>query len=125
MKKLLIVAAGLAFAAPALAQQAQTPPNSLPPAWTPLPEQSIPSANRNGIRDFVVSADDLVFLYGANGRWYRVTLNGPCFNIKQRPTIGYQTTATGTFDNSSALLVNGKRCDVQSVVDAPEGPLRR
>lgn len=121
MKKSLLALAGAAFSVPAISQ----PPSALPPYWSPPPEQSIPAANRDGIRDAVPSAEDLLFLYGRTGRWYRVALKDPCLSVKAKQVLRYQTGPAGDLDKDGAVLVNGKRCAIQSIVDAPEGPLRR
>ncbi len=116
---LAIAAATLATAVPAMA----APPVS--GQARAQPEARIPFVSFRTIRNFQPQGDDVVFME-AQGRWYRATLHGPCFNLRRALRIGLDTRFSGNaLDNTSSLIVDGERCRIQSLVLAEGPPPRR
>jgi hypothetical protein len=118
MKHWILIVAGLAGAAPALA----APPTEASPLRAE--EARIPFAQFGRIRTFRTAGEDVIYLQDQSRRWYRATLNGPCIGIERAISIGVDQRYSSTFDNSSVLIVEGQRCSILSLVRSAEPPRR-
>jgi len=84
-------------------------------------EAEIAYANRDGIVEWEVAGDNLLYVHALTGGWYRVRTMGRCSRLRTAVTLGFATSALGQLDRHSAIIVRGHRCPVVSVVRA-EGP---
>jgi hypothetical protein len=108
--------AGLLLATAASLSCAADEPVPPPPAA----EVRIPFAKTN-IWNWQVVDDKTVLIQDQSRRWYKATLFGTCFNLPFANKIGFDSSPGGTFDKFSAILVQGRRCQLSSLVktDAP------
>jgi len=90
------------------------------PAPPAAPEVQIPFAKTN-IWNWQVVDDRTVLIQDQGRRWYKATLFGNCINLAFANKIGFDSNPSGTFDKFSAILVQGQRCPLSSLVktDAP------
>jgi hypothetical protein len=117
-KLILALAAGAFLAAPGIAR----PDPSPPPTGA---EVSIPFANmRGGIRGFHTEDDDTVYVQDRQRNWYRAEIAGACIALPWAMRIAIDTRGSSYFDRSSALLVEGDRCQLISLTRS-ERPTRR
>jgi hypothetical protein len=87
-----------------------------------LREARIPFVNHGGIRDFRPAGRDVVYLQDRGRQWYRAELMGPCLGLPFARAIGVRTHGS-SLDRFGALLVEGQRCHLQSLV-AVQAPQR-
>jgi Family of unknown function (DUF6491) len=106
-----LVLAGVLFAAGASSSDAGGDP--VPPA--PAAEVQIPFAKTN-IWNWQVIDNSTVLIQDQSRRWYKATLFGTCTNLPFANRIGFDSSPGGTFDKFSALLVQGQRCPLASLV---------
>jgi hypothetical protein len=98
--------------------------SAAPPPAAPGAEASIPFVRFGGIQDFEARGDDIVYLQDRSRRWYRAQLNGPCLDLGWATAIGIDTHGSPTFDRFSALIVEGRRCPIQSLTLSGPPPKR-
>ncbi|HEU4967766.1 DUF6491 family protein [Sphingomonas sp.] len=111
MRKILIIAAALIAAAPALAQTDKAEPQA-----------SIPFVNHGGVRDFDVVDNDTLYIEDQHRHWYRAELMGYCPDLGFARAIGFETRGPDTLDRFSTLIVRGQRCPVKSLVESGPPP---
>lgn len=115
---ILALATGAALAGPAAAKPRTPPPIT-------GEETEIPFANlRGGIRSFHADDRDTVYLQDRRRDWYRAEVAGACIGLPWARAIGIDTRFGSTFQRGSALIVEGDRCVVTSLVRS-EKPERR
>ena len=90
-------------------------------ATVPSEETEIPYANRDGIVEWEVAGDDLLYVHALTGGWYRVRTLGRCNRLKTAVALGFETSPMGQLDRHSAIRAGGHRCPIVSVVRA-DGP---
>lgn len=89
------------------------------PAERPLGvEASIPFANSIGIRNFRAESNDVLMIEDNSGRWYRAEMFAPCIGLNFAEHIGFETRGTNSFDKFSQIVVEGRTCQVKSLVTA-------
>jgi hypothetical protein len=121
MKNLILaLAAAATLAAPAAA--APGPEAQARPAIGS--EARIPFVNFRTVRSFYAPSDEVVFLQDRSRNWYRAQLIGNCFGLRWANRIGFDTRGSSTLDRFSAILVEGERCQLQSLTRS-EKPERR
>ena len=91
------------------------------PATAPAPEVQIPFAKTN-IWNWQVVDDKTVLIQDQGRRWYKATLFGNCINLGFANKIGFDSSPSGTFDKFSAILVEGRRCPLSSLVKTEAPP---
>lgn len=92
-----------------------------PPA-TPAPQEArIPFAKKN-IWNWRVVDDRTVLIQDLGRKWYKATLLGPCINLTFAQRVGFDAGPTDTFDRFSAILVQGRRCPLVSLVGTAAPP---
>jgi hypothetical protein len=111
MKFILLLAA----AVPAMASPARAPAGE---------EARIPFVNFGGIRNFEANEDDVVYLEDRRRNWYRAEVIGPCLGLRWAHRIGVDTHGSSSFDRFSALIVDGDRCQLTSLVRSEKPPKR-
>ena len=115
----MLKAAGLGIAV-ILAGSASTPA-----AETASGETTIPFIRSSGILDFRYGAEDLVYIHGSGGQWYRVQTMGPCPRLLTANSLGFQTNGPDQLDRFSTILAEGMRCPVQSITRSEEPPKKQ
>lgn len=93
------------------------------PAQATAPEigrevKRIPSAANGGISDWERGEDGSTVYLRASGRWYRVTLSGPCIDFATSPRLLFRTHSDGSFDRFSTIAVANqphRTCGVETI----------
>lgn len=113
----LITFAAATFATPALARKR-------PPAPIELgKETSIPFVRSIGLYNFEADGDKGVWLQDQRRNWYYATISGICTGLPYSTQIGVDTRFSGSsLDRTGALLVDGQRCHLDSVVTSAGPP---
>jgi hypothetical protein len=90
---------------------------------TTAKETVIPFVASQGVLDWQAAAsDDALYVRGYDGRWYFVRTMGPCPRVRDALSLGFATSALGQLDRHGAILAQGWRCPVDSVVVAAAPP---
>jgi hypothetical protein len=108
-----------ALAAAALAAGLTAPLIAQPAAHEP--EARIAFVNHGGIRNFRPAGRETVYLQDRGRQWYRAELMGPCPGLPWAIALGVEPRGTSSLDRFGALIVDGQRCQLHSLVrvDAP------
>lgn len=88
-------------------------------------EASIPFANHRGIDNFETDGDDGIWLQDIRDRWYYGKIIGPCIGLNFATAIGYETRGTSSFDKFGAILVDGQKCQLESLVTSNKPPSKK
>ena len=83
-------------------------------------EARIPFADTTGIRNFRAENDHALYIEGQTGRWYYAETMGPCTGHNFANKIGFITKGTGTLDKFGQILVDGRTCQLKSLVAAED-----
>ncbi|WP_337828587.1 DUF6491 family protein [Pseudonocardia sp. TMWB2A] len=121
MKYPLSLLAFAVLAVPATAQNTK-PTHSWPQLGV---EASIPFANHRGVRNFEPDGDDGIWLQDMRDRWYYGKIIGPCTGLNFATAIGYETRGTSSLDKFSAILVDGQKCQLESLVTSDKPPSKK
>jgi hypothetical protein len=106
----------------ALAGAASAKP-SAPHVWPELGvETSIAFPNHGTIRNFEADGERGIWLEDQQRRWYYARFTGSCYGLNFVQAIGFDTRGSARFDRYAAILVEGDRCPIESLVTA-EKPL--
>jgi hypothetical protein len=110
----LITAGVAAAAAPAFAKERNG-------------ETVIPFMSSLSAVEWKAASDDSLYLRGPRGEWYFIRTMNRCSRLRSSPGIGFQTSALGQLDRHGAIVVQGVRCPVESIVrsDGPPGKARK
>jgi hypothetical protein len=111
MRKILIFAAALVAASPALAE-----------THAAEPQASIPFVNHGGVRNFEAVDSDTLYIEDQHRHWYRAELMGYCPDLGFAQTIGFETRGPDTLDRYGTLIVRGQRCLLKSLVESGPPP---
>ena len=96
-----------------------------PAAAEKAPEETaIPFINSISNVEWKAASNDSLYLRGGNGDWYFVRTANRCTRLRAAHGIGFQTSRGGQLDRYGAILVQGMRCPVASIVRS-EGPPRK
>ena len=79
-------------------------------------EAQILFANQGGIQDWRAHDDEGLYVRDRNGQWYYASLFSTCFGLSTANGIGFVTTPGGGFDRFSAIMVEGNKCPVVSLL---------
>ncbi|HEX8620637.1 MAG TPA: DUF6491 family protein [Allosphingosinicella sp.] len=90
-------------------------------------ETVIPFVDSLSNIEWKAASDDSLWLRGGKGEWYFVRTMNRCNRLRTAHGIGFQTSALGQLDRHGAIMVQGVRCPVASIVpsDGPPKKLRR
>lgn len=91
-----------------------------PPA--PGKDARIPFADSHGIRDYQPDGEEAMWIEDMRGRWYRAEFLGPCRDLPYSHAIAFVTRGNGTLDKFGAVLVEGRRCQLNSLKTAAQPP---
>ena len=108
------VTCALLSAAPGLAAKAAPSPAGS--------EASIAFPNHGGIYDWQAIDRETLYVQDSARRWYLAKLLGPCLDLEFAQGVGFISSGNDVFDRFSSVLVNGQRCQVQSLVRSAPPP---
>jgi hypothetical protein len=84
-------------------------------------EASIPFVNSISNLEWEAASDDSLYVRGGKGEWYFVRTSNRCTRLQVARAIGFHTSALGQLDRHGAIMVQGVRCPVASIVRS-DGP---
>lgn len=87
-------------------------------------ETQIVFPTQGAIRNFEPDGNDGLWLEDRQRRWYYAEIAGDCQELNFAQAIGFDTRGALWLDRFSAILVNGERCLISSLMTA-EKPLPR
>ena len=93
-------------------------------AKEPGGETVIPFMSSLNSVEWKAASDDSLYLRGPRGDWYFIRTMNRCSRLRSSPGIGFQTSALDQLDRHGAILVQGVRCPVESIVRS-DGPPRK
>jgi hypothetical protein len=111
LAKTLLAGLAIGAAAPVLAADAPK-------------EARINFVDHGGIRDWRIVDRDTLLIRGRGNQWYRAELFAPAWGLDFARTIGFDTGSGGTLDRFSAVIVEGRRYPLRSLVEV-DAPTRR
>ncbi len=85
-------------------------------------ETAIPFVRSNGILEWRAAGDEALYIQGNSGGWYFVRTMSPCTRLKTAITLGFITSAGDQLDRYGAILAEGQRCPIKSVVRSGPPP---
>lgn len=113
--------AGLALGVAAVSASA-----AAEPAPAPAPQEArIPFVDHGGIRDWRAADGDTLYVQDAHRRWYRAELMHRATGLPFALAIGFDTGAVGSLDRFSAIVVDGQRIPLRSLVRVDGPPPKR
>jgi len=114
-----------AFLLALAAASALAAPLSASPAPAPRPDEvSIPFVRFGGIWNFEARGEDTLYIQDRSRNWYKAELFGPCTGLDFAQRIGVDTRFGTSFDRFSTILVDGRRCPLQSVTRSGPPPAK-
>lgn len=90
-------------------------------AESPAGETTIPFINSLSNVEWKAASDNSLYLRGPKGDWYLVRTTNRCTRLLAARAIGFHA-AMNQLDRHSAILVQGQRCPVASIVRSGEPP---
>ncbi|HEX8222952.1 MAG TPA: DUF6491 family protein [Allosphingosinicella sp.] len=90
-------------------------------AETSPAETVIPFVSSIRAIEWKAASDDSLYVRGGKGEWYFVRTSNRCSRLRQALAIGFRTSALDQLDRHGAIMVQGVRCPVASIVRS-EGP---
>jgi hypothetical protein len=87
-------------------------------------ETAIPFINSLSSVEWKAVSDQAAYVRGGNGDWYLVRTTNRCTRLRAALALGFDTSALNQLDRHGALLVQGQRCPVASVVRSDPPPKR-
>jgi hypothetical protein len=118
MKRILMitVAALPLFALPLLAAEADQRAK----------EASISFADMGGIQNWQADGEKAIYIQGRrNSEWYHATLMSPCIGLNFTDQIGFDIEPSGEFNKFGAIVVDGRKCPVTSLVKSAPPPKKK
>ena len=88
----------------------------------PAGETAIPYVSSSRVIEWRVVADNALYIRGSNGDWYFVRTSNRCTRLHAATSLGFVTSALDQLDRFGAILAQGQRCPVASVVRAAPPP---
>jgi hypothetical protein len=93
-------------------------------AGTAPEETAIPFINSISNVEWKAASNDSLYVRGGKGEWYFVRTANRCNRLRAAHGIGFQTSALGQLDRHGAIMVQGVRCPVASIVPS-DGPPKK
>ena len=87
-------------------------------------ETVIPFINSLSNVEWKAASNDSLYVRGPKGDWYFVRTTNRCTRLRAAHGIGFQTSRGGQLDRHGAIMVQGIRCPVASIVRS-DGPPRK
>ncbi len=85
-------------------------------------ETAIPFVRTNGILEWRAAGEEALYIRSNSGGWYFVRTMSPCTRLKTAITLGFITSAGDQLDRYGAILAEGQRCPIESVVRSEPPP---
>lgn len=92
---------------------------------TAATETVIPFVNSIREVEWKPASHDSLYVRGGRGEWYFVRTSNRCTRLLVARGIGFQTSALGQLDRHGAIMVQGVRCPVASIVRSDGPPPRK
>ncbi len=86
---------------------------------------TIPFPDKGGIDSWHADSDSVLYLKSRGGDWYRAELLGACTGLSFAAAIGYEAEPNGTFDSTSAILVDNQRCPLTKLEKSAGPPPKK
>jgi hypothetical protein len=94
---------------------------SAPPPATDLGRETrIPRIS--GFLDYIPDPKKGVYIRGDTGKWYYARAEQPCPRLRTTANLHFVGTVQNSLDRYSAIIVEGWRCQLTSVVESPAPP---
>lgn len=87
-------------------------------------ETAIPFVNSMSHIEWKAASSDSLWVRGGRGEWYFIRTANRCTRLQTARAIGFHTSALGQLDRHGAIMVQGVRCPVASIVRS-DGPPRK
>ena len=87
-------------------------------------ETVIPFINSLSNVEWKAASNDSLYVRGGNGDWYFIRTANRCTRLRAANGIGFQTSRLGQLDRHGAIMVQGVRCPVASIVRS-DGPPKK
>jgi len=87
-------------------------------------EVAIPFISSMSNVEWKAASDDSLYLRGPRGDWYFIRTTNRCTRLNTTLAIGFHTSALGQLDRHGAILAQGQRCPVASIVRS-DGPPKK
>ena len=87
-------------------------------------ETVIPFVNSLSNVEWKAASNDSLYIRGGKGEWYFVRTANRCDRLRAANGIGFQTSRLGQLDRRGAIMVQGVRCPVASIVPS-DGPPKK
>jgi hypothetical protein len=87
-------------------------------------ETAIPFINSISNLEWKAVSNDSLYVRGGRGDWYFVRTTNRCTRLRAAHGIGFRTSALGQLDRHGAIMVQGVRCPVASIVPS-DGPPKK
>lgn len=110
----LILAAAALLPATAAAAQADT---------VVAPQATIPDMAR--FIEWRADGDNALYIRAYNGRWYYATTRDTCRRLGNTQRLSFRTKFNGDLDRTGAVIAEGWRCQLSSVVESDGPPPRQ
>lgn len=88
-------------------------------------EARIPFVDHDTIRDFRADGDHALWIQDQRRNWYYAKTFGPCFGLNFANAIGVVTRGTTTLDKFGQILVEGRTCQLSSLVTSTAPPAKK
>jgi hypothetical protein len=88
-------------------------------------ESAVPFVRSDGVHDWKADGNRGLYIQGIDGRWYYARTSGPCGRMITAVTLGFETRGIDELDRHGAILVEGWRCPLVSVVHSSAPPRKR
>ena len=85
-------------------------------------ETAIPFVNSMSNIEWKAASNDSLWVRGGKGEWYFIRTSNRCNRLRSASAIGFHTSALGQLDRHGAILVQGVRCPVASIVRSDPPP---
>ena len=83
-------------------------------------ETAIPRISR--YLDWVADPKKGVYVRADTGKWYYARTDAPCPRLRATSNVHFIGTLQNQLDRYSAIMVEGWRCQIASVVESPPPP---
>lgn len=93
-------------------------------ASVPAPEgqTSIPYVASNGIVEWKAPGPDALYIRAITGDWYLARTINACPRLAVATSLGFVTNNLGELDRYGAILAQGQRCPLASIVKSAPPP---
>ena len=92
----------------------------------PLPQSVITNVSPNGILEWKADGNKGMWIRASTGKWHYATfMGGSCARLASASGLTFDTSPLNQFDNHSAIVAEGWRCPIVSLVPSDGPPKKR